>query len=91
MQTTLTDAASSAASTLREKADALDTMPGGRKVARAAYAAADAVQSTANYLGERDWNEVLGDARAFARRNPGATLLTAAAIGFLLARSLSRR
>jgi hypothetical protein len=87
MQTTLTDAASSAASTLHEKADSL---PGGPKVARAAHTAADAMQKTADYLQDQDWRSMLSDLRQVARRNPGATLLTAAAIGFLLARSMSR-
>ncbi len=88
MQNTLTEAASSAASVLHEKADRL---PGGEKVARAAHGAADAMQSAVVYLQDQDWRSMLADLRQAARRNPGVTLLTAAAVGFLLARSLSRR
>ena len=84
---TLTEAASSAASTLHEKAD---TLPGGESVARAAHTAADAMQTSADYFDDRDWSEMFGDLRELAMRHPGATLLTAAALGFLLARSLSR-
>lgn len=81
--TPLTDAAS----TLHEKADRL---PGGEKVARAAHSTADVMQNAAAYLEELNWREMLADLRQIAKRHPGATLLTAAALGFLLARSLSR-
>lgn len=85
--TTLTEAAYSAAAKLHDTADAL---PRG-KVARATRATADAMQTAAGYVSDRDWEEMLDDVRSFARRHPGATLLTCAAAGFLLARSLSRR
>jgi hypothetical protein len=84
---TLTEAASSAASTLHENADRL---PGGESVARAAHTAADAIQTSADYFEDRDPREMLEDLRQMAMRHPGATLLTAVALGFLLARSLSR-
>lgn len=87
MHTPLTDAASSAASTLHEKADRL---PGGEKVARAAHSTADVLERTAQYLEDQDWRAMLADLRQVAKRHPGATLITAAALGFLLARSLSR-
>jgi hypothetical protein len=87
MQTTLTDAASSAASTLHEKADQL---PGGEKVARAAHSTADAMEWAADYMQGRDLREMADDLWQVAKRHPGATLLTAVALGFVLARSLSR-
>jgi hypothetical protein len=78
----------SAASKLREKADGL---PGGAKVASAAYRAADVMETAADYVANRDLREILSEVRQLAKKHPGATLLTAAAAGFLLVRALSRR
>ncbi len=76
----------SAASTLREKTDTT-----GGKVARAARSTADALETTADYVREQDVRGMLSDVGRGVKRHPGATLLTAAAVGFLLARALSRR
>ena len=84
---TLSEAASSAAFSLHERADRL---PGG-KVASAAHGAADALLSTADYFRYQDVQGVARDLRQLMKRNPGATLLVAGALGFLLARGLSRR
>jgi hypothetical protein len=78
----------SAASALREKAERL---PGGPKVARAAHTTADAMQTTAGYVREHDLKGVFSDIRQIVKKHPGATLLTVTALGFMLARSLSRR
>jgi hypothetical protein len=78
----------SAASTLRARASWL---PGRLKVARAAHVTANAMDHAANYLHDQDVRGMMADVRQVARRHPGATLLTAAAIGFLIARSISRR
>jgi ElaB/YqjD/DUF883 family membrane-anchored ribosome-binding protein len=40
---------------------------------------------------ERDYRAVLEDARRFVDEKPGAALLAAAVIGFVLARLLARR
>ena len=77
----------SAAAALRERTE---TMPGGQKVAGAANTAADAMESVADYVRDQDLRSMLSDAQQIVRKHPGATLVTAAAIGFLLARSLSR-
>jgi ElaB/YqjD/DUF883 family membrane-anchored ribosome-binding protein len=77
----------SAAASLRDKTG---SMPGGDKVAGAANTAADAMESVADYVRDQDLRSMLSDAQQIVRQHPGATLLTAAAIGFLLARSLSR-
>jgi hypothetical protein len=77
----------SAASTLHERAD---NLPGGERVASAAHAPASAVQSAADYIRDQDVRGMLSDAGRFVRRNPGATLLIATALGFLIARSLAR-
>jgi ElaB/YqjD/DUF883 family membrane-anchored ribosome-binding protein len=77
----------SAAATIRDNADRL---PGGEKVAGAARAAADAVGTAANYVRDNDAKAMLADVQKLVKNNPGAALLTAAALGFLIARTLSR-
>lgn len=78
----------SAASTLHSRANWL---PRRYKVARAAHATANAMDSAADYLRDQDVRAMMSNVRQVARRHPGATLLTAAAVGFLIARSLRRR
>ena len=47
-------------------------------------------QAIADYVRGQDFGAMVEDLGRLARKHPGATLLTAAAVGFLLARSLSR-
>ncbi|HEU4592366.1 MAG TPA: hypothetical protein VFS13_15770 [Steroidobacteraceae bacterium] len=77
-----------AASALQARAESL---PGGEKVARAARTTADAMGRAAGYVREQDVRAMLVDLRQAANRHPGAVLLAAAALGFMLARSLARR
>jgi ElaB/YqjD/DUF883 family membrane-anchored ribosome-binding protein len=77
----------SAASRLHQKADSL---PGGESVKGAANAAADALSSTADYVRENDLKGMLADVGKLVKNNPGPALLTAAALGFLVARTFSR-
>lgn len=69
------------ASTLHERGD---------RVATAAHSAADAVSYGAEYLRDNDVQTMMGDVMEVIRRNPGPSLLGAAALGFLLGRALSR-
>jgi ElaB/YqjD/DUF883 family membrane-anchored ribosome-binding protein len=78
----------SAASRLREKANSL---PGGERVASAANRTADVMETAADYVANHDIREILSEVRQLVKKHPGATLLTAAAAGFLLVRALSRR
>lgn len=71
----------SVASTLHEKGD---------QVASAAHGAADAVAYGAEYLRDNDVRTMLSDLVEVIRRNPGPSLLGAAALGFMLGRALSR-
>jgi ElaB/YqjD/DUF883 family membrane-anchored ribosome-binding protein len=71
----------SVASTLHHK---------GEQVASAAHGAADAVTYGAEYLRENDVRTMLSDIVEVIRRNPGPSLLGAAALGFMLGRALSR-
>jgi hypothetical protein len=82
-----TDSVLDAAASLHEKADSL---PGSEKVAAAAHTAANVMESGAEYFRDRDIEEMVADLKDIARRHPGATLLTAAALGFLLARTFAR-
>jgi len=71
----------SVASSLHEK---------GERVASAAHSAADAVAYGAEYLRDNDMQTMMGDLMEVIRRNPGPSLLGAAALGFILGRALSR-
>jgi hypothetical protein len=77
----------SAASSLHSTADRL---PGGDRVSDAAHSAADAMEGAADYLREQDLRGVLSDIRRTVTRHPGAALLAAAALGFVVARSITR-
>jgi ElaB/YqjD/DUF883 family membrane-anchored ribosome-binding protein len=71
----------SVASTLHEK---------GERVASAAHSAGDAVSYGAEYLRKNDVQTMMSDLMEVIRRNPGPSLLGAAALGFMLGRALSR-
>ena len=71
----------SVASTLHER---------GERVASAAHSAADAVSYGAEYLRDNDVQTMMSDLMEVIRRNPGPSLIGAAALGFILGRALSR-
>ena len=77
----------SAAEALHDKAD---TLPGGDRVANAAHATANAVVSAADYVRENDAKAMMADVQNLVKNNPGVSLLTAAALGFLIARTFAR-
>jgi ElaB/YqjD/DUF883 family membrane-anchored ribosome-binding protein len=77
----------SAASALHQNAERLS---GGDAVKRAARTAADALSSTADYVRENDFKGMLADVKKIVKNNPGPALLTAAVLGFLVARTFSR-
>jgi hypothetical protein len=62
----------------------------GDRVASAAHSAADAVSSGAEYLRDNDVQTMMSDLMEVIRRNPGPSLIGAAALGFMLGRALSR-
>jgi ElaB/YqjD/DUF883 family membrane-anchored ribosome-binding protein len=78
------DALSSAASTIHEKAESL---PGGETVRSVAHSAAEKLESTAGYIREHDMRAMMSDVEEIVKRNPGPSLLIAAAIGFLIGRA----
>lgn len=77
----------SAASSLHARAE---TLPGGEKLSRAAHSTAEAMEKTADYVRDQDVEAMLSDVGDVVKRHPGVVLLAAAAVGFLLARALSR-
>jgi len=76
-----------AASTIEERADDL---PGGRRVKDFARAAADGLNSTADYVRSHDARRMMSDVETVVRNNPGPALFIAAALGFVLGRALVR-
>ena len=80
---------SSAASGLNSAADAVHA--GGERVASAAHRAGDALASGADYVRDNDVRDMVDDLAQVVRNNPGPALLCAAALGFVLGRSVYRR
>jgi ElaB/YqjD/DUF883 family membrane-anchored ribosome-binding protein len=78
------DALESAASTIHQRAEDL---PGGENVRSVAHSAAEKLESTAGYIREHDVRSMLLDVEGIVKRNPGPSLLIAAAIGFLIGRA----
>lgn len=78
------DALESAASSIHQKAEEL---PGGETVRSVAHSAADKLETTAGYIREHDVRAMLSDVEDIVKRNPGPSLLIAAAIGFLIGRA----
>ena len=50
--------------------------------------AANAIEKTANAIGEKDPDELIEDTREFVRNSPGIALAGAAVVGFVVARLL---
>jgi ElaB/YqjD/DUF883 family membrane-anchored ribosome-binding protein len=75
----------STASTLRSKLPAE-----GGKVTGVAHTAADKLDATAQYLKTHDTHDLMVGVETWARRNPGAALGGALALGFFIGMSLNR-
>ena len=79
---------SSAASGLDSAADAMHAS--GERVASAAHRAGDALASGAEYVRAHEVRDIVDDLAEVVRNNPGPALLCAAALGFVLGRSVYR-
>ena len=77
----------SAASAVRDRADQL---PGGPKVQQFAHAAAERMNTTADYVRSHDAKRMLSDVTSAVKKNPGPSLVIAAAVGFVLGRAFTR-
>ena len=77
------------ASTIDAAATRLDA--GGQRVASIAHGAAGKLNSTADYIREHDTNAMFADVKTLVKNNPVPALLSAAALGFVLAKAFSSR
>jgi ElaB/YqjD/DUF883 family membrane-anchored ribosome-binding protein len=77
----------SAAETLKDKAR---NLPGGQRVTEFAHTAADRLGKAADYVRENDVRRMMSDVESVVSKNPGPSLLIAAAFGFLLGRAMTR-
>ena len=76
------------ASTIRDSAPRL---PGGEGVTRLARAAAEEIDTTAQYVREHDTQEMLADLKTFVTRHPTASIVGAAVLGVLVGRGFRKR
>jgi ElaB/YqjD/DUF883 family membrane-anchored ribosome-binding protein len=74
----------STASTLRESA------PATGKVNEIATATADKIENTARYLRENSTSDMVAGAESLVRRNPGASLCAALAVGFMIGTAMRK-
>ena len=77
----------SAADTLKDRAR---NLPGGERVTEFAHAAADRLGKAADYVRDNDVRRMMSDVESVVSKNPGPSLLIAAAFGFLVGRALTR-
>jgi hypothetical protein len=83
------DKIQSAAKSIHAGADAL---PGvGERAAGVAHGAAGKLDAAADYLREHDLKSMGRDITTLAKNNPVPAMLTAAALGFLVAKAFSNR
>jgi len=81
----------SAAGALENTATALrDRVPATGKVNQFATKTADKIEHTARYLREHDTNDMVAGVESMVRRNPGASLCAALAVGFLIGTAMKR-
>lgn len=81
----------SAAGALENTASALrDRVPATGKVNELATATADKIENTARYLREHDTRDMVAGVETLVRRNPGASLAAALAVGFLIGTAMRK-
>jgi ElaB/YqjD/DUF883 family membrane-anchored ribosome-binding protein len=76
----------SAAETLKDKAR---NLPGGERVSEFAHVAADRLGKAADYVRTNDVRRMMSDVESVVSKNPGPSLLIAAAFGFLIGRAMT--
>jgi ElaB/YqjD/DUF883 family membrane-anchored ribosome-binding protein len=81
----------SAAGALENTASAIrDRAPASGKVNDLATKTADRIESTARYLREHDTSDMVSGVESLVRRNPGASLAAALAVGFLIGAAMRK-
>jgi ElaB/YqjD/DUF883 family membrane-anchored ribosome-binding protein len=90
---TADQARSTAAAGLSAAASAIDDRAheGANRLSRAAHRTANALSSGADYIRDTSVRDMMDDAMEVVKNNPGAALLGAVAIGFLVGRAFSSR
>lgn len=63
---------------------------GSSRVTNVANRAADGLESTARYMQDYSTNDLVSGLEQMVRRNPGPSLVAAAAVGFLIGTALRR-
>jgi ElaB/YqjD/DUF883 family membrane-anchored ribosome-binding protein len=76
-----------AATALRDTAG---QVAGGERLNAFAQAAADRLNTTADYVRKNDANQMLDDVAQLVKDNPKASLLIAASFGFVIGRAVTR-
>jgi ElaB/YqjD/DUF883 family membrane-anchored ribosome-binding protein len=81
----------SAAGALESTASRIrDRVPATGKVNEIGTATADKIETTARYLREHDTRDMVAGVETMVRRNPGASLCAALAVGFLIGTAMKR-
>jgi len=81
----------SAAGALENTASALrERVPATGKVNELATATADKIENTARYLRDHDTSDMVAGVESLVRRNPGASLAAALAVGFLIGTAMRK-
>jgi ElaB/YqjD/DUF883 family membrane-anchored ribosome-binding protein len=81
----------SAAGALESTASALrERVPASGKANEIATATADKIENTARYLREHDTRDMVAGVESVVRRNPGASLAAALAVGFLIGTAMRK-
>jgi vacuolar-type H+-ATPase subunit E/Vma4 len=80
------NALQSTAGSLRDRAQS-----SGEAISNFGNKTADKLQHTAEYLRDHDMRGMMGDLEGVVRRNPGPSLIAAAAFGFLLGAAMRGR
>jgi len=82
----------SAAGKLANTADSLRMRAGagGDKMSQLASTAADKLDATARYMREHHTREMVSGVESLVRRNPGASMCAALAVGFLIGAAMKR-
>jgi ElaB/YqjD/DUF883 family membrane-anchored ribosome-binding protein len=81
----------SAAGALESTASALrERVPQTGKVNELATATADKIENTARYLRDHDTSDKVAGVESLVRRNPGASLAAALAVGFLIGTAMRK-
>lgn len=90
---TADQARSAAADGLSNAGEAIEegAAEGGHRVRRAARATAKALSGSADYIRDNNARDMMEDALDVVKNNPGVALLSAVALGFLVARAFHSR